>query len=112
MPAAILLAWLQIWVNGTVNAVSQFFTTPAGSGRGADYSVRTKMRRIVFGAMLLLVTPAIAQQPAPDPQIMIYRQLLDQANSQLASVAAQLQQAQAKIKELEDKKEKPAGPTK
>jgi hypothetical protein len=55
-------------------------------------------------ALLLLATPAFAQQqPQQDPQIMIYRQLLDNANSQLAAVAAQLQQALARIKELESK---------
>ena len=25
---AILLAWIQIWINGTISAVQQFFTTP------------------------------------------------------------------------------------
>jgi hypothetical protein len=62
---------------------------------------------------VLLASPAFAQQPPQDPQIMIYRQLLDSANSQLVAVAVQLQQAQAKIKELETKDgEKPtSGPT-
>lgn len=31
-PGAILLAWLQIWVNGTINSVAQYFTTPAVPG--------------------------------------------------------------------------------
>ena len=25
---AILLAWVQVWINGTISAVQQFFTTP------------------------------------------------------------------------------------
>jgi hypothetical protein len=64
------------------------------------------MRLQLIGLALMLATAsALAQQPPPpsDPQIMIYRQLLDQANSQLVSVAAQLQTANARITALEDK---------
>lgn len=65
------------------------------------------MRSLLTVTVLLglLAIPALAQTPQQDPQIMIYRQLLDSANSQLAAVAAQLQQAQAKIKELEQQKQ-------
>jgi hypothetical protein len=58
------------------------------------------MKKLIF-AFLLFVTPASAQQAPPDPQVQMYRQLLDNANSQLVGVAVQLQQAQAKIQELE-----------
>jgi len=62
--------------------------------------------RLLPIALLLGATPVAAQdriQGAVDPQIVIYRQLLDQANANLVAVAAQLTQTQARIKELEDK---------
>jgi hypothetical protein len=59
--------------------------------------------RFLLAAFLLMAPPAFGQvAPPPDPQIMIYRQLLDAANSQLAATAAALQAAQARIKELEE----------
>lgn len=51
---------------------------------------------------LLLITPALAQQQPPqDPQVLIYRQLLDNTTSQLVLTAAELAKAKERIKELE-----------
>lgn len=66
--------------------------------------------RILLLFSLLAAIPAFAQQPPrQDPQIMVYRQLLDSANAQLAQTVAtyeaKIADLNAQIKKLaEDKK--------
>lgn len=61
---------------------------------------------------LLAVTPAFAQQPPrQDLQVMVYRQLLDSANAQLAQTVAtyetKIADLNAQIKKLTDDKKAP-----
>ena len=48
---------------------------------------------LISAALIALTAPAFAQSApqAPDPQIQVYRQLLDNANAQLAAAVAQAQ---------------------
>lgn len=64
---------------------------------------------------LLAAAPAFAQQPPrQDPQIMVYRQLLDSANAQLAQTVAtyeaKIADLNAQIKKLTDEKAKAPDP--
>jgi cell division protein FtsB len=68
------------------------------------------MRRMIVVVALYAFSPAFGQQQPPvDPQVAVYRQLLDNANSQLAQtiVAMQAQIAQLQ-KELAAEKAKNA----
>ena len=69
------------------------------------------MKRIVLvGALCAMATSALAQQTPPaDPQVAVYRQLLDNANAQLAqSIAAAQGQIAQLQKELAAEKAKNA----
>lgn len=71
------------------------------------------MLKLAFLSLALLAaTPAFAQQPPKqDPQIMVYRQLLDSANAQLAQTVAtyeaKIADLNAQIKKLTDDKKAP-----
>jgi hypothetical protein len=79
------------------------------------------MKKIaIFAAFTLLSGIAHAQvQGPPDPQVVIYQQLLSEANARLVASAAheqitaqELKQSQARVKELEDKYEPKKQPDK
>jgi Skp family chaperone for outer membrane proteins len=68
-------------------------------------------RTILFGALCVLATSALAQQQQPpvDPQVAVYRQLLDNANAQLAQSVATMQGQIAQLqRELAAEKAKSA----
>lgn len=48
--------------------------------------------------LLLLATPAFAQQPQQDPQIIVYRTLLSDANERLVQTIAQYERMVADLK--------------
>jgi hypothetical protein len=82
-------------------------------GKVAIGRIQFKLKRtiILIGALLCAVaTTAIAQQQPPvDPQVAVYRQLLDNANAQLAqSIAAAQGQIAQLQKELAAEKAKNA----
>jgi peptidoglycan hydrolase CwlO-like protein len=51
--------------------------------------------------VILSTGPALAQQPPPDPVAASYAQLLGKANSRVANLNGALQQANAKIADLQ-----------
>lgn len=70
------------------------------------------MKLAILSLALLAATPAFAQQqPRQDTQIMVYRQLLDSANAQLAQTVAtyeaKIADLNAQIKKLMDEKKAP-----
>lgn len=49
------------------------------------------LKRIAILAVII-ASPALAQQPAPDPVAATYAQLLTEANGRVAQLSAQIQQ--------------------
>ena len=56
------------------------------------------MKAMVLISALLLSSAALAQQSSVDPQVAVYRQLLDNADAQLAQAVAN---AQTQIADLQ-----------
>lgn len=72
--------------------------------------------KLLFAAMVLAASPALAQQSAPDSRLATYRNLLSEANDRLVSVTAQAEAQIAvlrkEIDELKAKAGKPPEPKK
>lgn len=57
-------------------------------------------RLLVLGAILAWSGSALAQQAQPDPQVAIYRQLLDEANNRFVQQTLRVQELQKEKDDL------------